>query len=488
MRSLGVSADGQIVDFGFQVWGEIPARFDAAKLALKLGPSADKVTAAPRQDGLPVAGWKNTTAPTLAGRRLPLAPYEISRALAIAPDGKSFVLGTEWWLRAFDTDGKQRWRIPVPGVAWAVNISGDGRLVVAALGDGTIRWYRLDNGQELLAFFLLTDRSNWVAWTPEGYYAATSGARGILKWQVNRGWDQAAETFPVEDIPGSFRPEIIKRVLQEGDIIRALGLAENERHREEVRKVTGGTPGAKLHVLTVGIDDYGAKSALSLKHAAADARDVLAALKGEKGGYYADVLGKSLQNREAKRIDIRQALADMAVLMQNSTGNDTAVIALAAHGVKIGDDFYLMTHGVDTSSDVAMQDSALSGADLAKELVKLSEKGRVVVLIDTCRSGAMPGAVTDAQAISKRLAVNNRILVLTASAADESARESDKLGHGVFSFAAMEAFDKADTDRNGVITASEFVHYVKSRVQGIGGQEPQVQMNFDGNLFSARLR
>jgi hypothetical protein len=37
--------------------------------------------------------------------------------------------------------------------------SRDGRIVVAAYDDGTIRWHRLDDGRELLAFMVLSDRS-----------------------------------------------------------------------------------------------------------------------------------------------------------------------------------------------------------------------------------------------------------------------------------------------------------------------------------------
>ena len=61
----------------------------------------------------------------------------MSRCLAIAEDRSRFVLGTEWHLRLFDPEGKELWQKPVPGVAWAVNLSADGRFVVAALGDGT---------------------------------------------------------------------------------------------------------------------------------------------------------------------------------------------------------------------------------------------------------------------------------------------------------------------------------------------------------------
>src|SRR6201987_1788169 len=93
-----------------------------------------------------------------------------------------------------------------PGPAWAVNIPGDGRLVVAAYGDGTIRWHRMDNGAELLAFMPLADRTNWVASTPEGVYAATARPQGVLRWHVNRGWDAPADSVAIADIPGSYRP------------------------------------------------------------------------------------------------------------------------------------------------------------------------------------------------------------------------------------------------------------------------------------------
>jgi hypothetical protein len=54
------------------------------------------------------------------------------------PDNNGFVLGTEWYLRLFDKEEQEiikgKWPIPVPGVAWNVNVSQDGKLVVAAFG------------------------------------------------------------------------------------------------------------------------------------------------------------------------------------------------------------------------------------------------------------------------------------------------------------------------------------------------------------------
>src|SRR5262249_33264129 len=168
--TLAVSSDGTVVDFGFKQWGKEPLRFDLRALKLSSDPPADHQTMQAKEAGLAVEGWRNGHHPTLDGKPINLQRYENSQSLAIHPDGGRFVLGADWNLRAIDAKGVDLWTRDVPGVVWAVNISGDGRLVVAAYGDGTIRWHRMDDGRELLALFVLADKQNWVAWTPEGFY------------------------------------------------------------------------------------------------------------------------------------------------------------------------------------------------------------------------------------------------------------------------------------------------------------------------------
>jgi WD40 repeat protein len=278
---LAVSADGTIVDFGFELRGESPLRFDLRALKLSRDPLRDHQTIPAKQAGLDVKGWRNGPSPTLDGKPIELERFEHSRSLAIHPDGSRFVLGANWNLRAIDAKGQRLWRRDVPGTAWGVNITGDGRLVVAAYGDGTIRWHRMDDGRELLALYVLSDKQNWVAWTPEGFYGATPGAFGVLQWQVNRGLDAAADTVPVSEIPRSRRPDVLALVLQEMEIIRALGIADLKALRRDVQIATGSkkAPGARLHVLTIGISDYGEKAKeLRLKFADRDARDVASAL------------------------------------------------------------------------------------------------------------------------------------------------------------------------------------------------------------------
>jgi hypothetical protein len=114
--------------------------------------------------------------------------------------------------------------------AWAVNVTGDGRLVVAAYGDGTIRWHRLSDGEELLALYPHADRERWVLWTPRGHYAASPGGEDLIGWQVNRGWDEAPEFYSASRFRDRFhRPDVVALVLQELDADKALARADRRR-------------------------------------------------------------------------------------------------------------------------------------------------------------------------------------------------------------------------------------------------------------------
>jgi WD40 repeat protein len=171
LKTLLMSSDGARVGFEHRGYGRasgVPARFDLRGRQLELDAGADSALSAARTDGLAVEGWEDTDQPRLASKPLALEPYETSRSIAIAPDANSFILGSEWGLNRFDRSGELDWRIQAPAVVWAVNMTQDGRIALAAFRDGSIRWHRMDEGAELLAVFPHSDRKRWVAWTPLG--------------------------------------------------------------------------------------------------------------------------------------------------------------------------------------------------------------------------------------------------------------------------------------------------------------------------------
>lgn len=179
-----------------------------------------------------ITEWQDSPSPQLNGRPLALQPGEVSRSVAIAPDQESFLLGTESRLRCFARDGTPRWRISIPGIAWNVTISKNGRLAVAALGDGTIRWYRLQDGQELLALYPHTDRKRWIIWTPKGYFDANEGAEELIGWHLNRGSNREADFYDASHFFEQFyHPELVARVMQttEADTAALQYFGQQER-------------------------------------------------------------------------------------------------------------------------------------------------------------------------------------------------------------------------------------------------------------------
>ncbi len=230
-----VSPDGGAVQFGYEPFGKSPARFTVPARFLDTDPGTAGSLAPPRTtaSGLTVTDWENRKDPKINGRPLKFEQNETSRSLAFAPYGEGFLLGTEWWIRAYDRSGNERWKVPTPGITWGVNIAGDVRVAVAAFGDGTIRWYRMTDGKELLAFFPHKDRKRWVMWTPGGYYDASPGGEELIGWHLNQGKDQAADFFPASRFRSTYyRPDVTAKILETQDEKEALRLANEESGRK----------------------------------------------------------------------------------------------------------------------------------------------------------------------------------------------------------------------------------------------------------------
>ena len=225
---LLVSADGSSLAFGQYSGGRSDLLLSVADRSFKAG-GASAGLAPPVADApqLKVTQWRNGMTPLLNDAPLALDQYETARSLALAPDRDSFLLGTDWNLRCFDREGKQLWRVAAPGNTWQVNVAGNGKIAVAAFGDGTIRWFRMSDGRELLAFFPHADRKRWVLWTPSGFYDAAVGGEELAGWHLNNGAVQVADFFPVSRFRSVYcRPDVINRVLSMLDEAEAAKAAD----------------------------------------------------------------------------------------------------------------------------------------------------------------------------------------------------------------------------------------------------------------------
>jgi hypothetical protein len=115
-----------------------------------------------------------------------------------------------------------------------LNVSGDGKVFVAGFGDGTIRWFRVSDGAELMAFFPHADRKRWVLWTPSGYYDASPGGEDLIGWHINNGGSDAADFFPASRFRSTYyRPDVVAKLLATRDEAEAVRRANLESGRKQ---------------------------------------------------------------------------------------------------------------------------------------------------------------------------------------------------------------------------------------------------------------
>lgn len=157
-----------------------------------------------------VSNWRGQSHPEFNGIPLALDPREISRSATLSSDASAVYLGTDWYLRRYDRSGRHVWKTAVTEPAWAVTQSGDGRWLLAAHSDGTIRWYRTSDGSEQLALFVHRDARRWVMWTPQGYYDASPGGEDLAGWQVNADAEAAPYYFSASRLRSAlYKPQVI---------------------------------------------------------------------------------------------------------------------------------------------------------------------------------------------------------------------------------------------------------------------------------------
>ncbi|MGC2221609.1 MAG: caspase family protein [Methylocella sp.] len=222
-------------------------RFTLGQRRVEIDPPADAKLLAPitQAPGLAVTDWKDSNTPAVNGTPIKLYPGEIARSVAIVPGTQQFVLGAQWSVRLFDQPGYELWPkpLPGPGIAWGVNVTGDGRLVVVLYDDGTIHWLRLSDGKELLALFIHPDGKRRVAWTPQGYYDASVGGDELIGWHVNHGYDHVPDFYPVSQFRDQFnRPDIVALVLSTLDADEAVQRASAVSGRKAAVAVADSLP------------------------------------------------------------------------------------------------------------------------------------------------------------------------------------------------------------------------------------------------------
>ena len=154
------------------------------------------------------------------------------RSLTLTPDGQTVISGAgNGVITSYDVASGEQVNgfTGHTGDVWAVAPSPDGRFLVSGSDDQTVRLWEIASGKLLLTIFPAAD-SEWVAWTPAGYYTASLNGDQLMGWQMNQGEDRLALYYPAERFAGRFRkPRVVAHYLATGgDLAQAIRLANRE--------------------------------------------------------------------------------------------------------------------------------------------------------------------------------------------------------------------------------------------------------------------
>ncbi|MEO1251975.1 MAG: caspase family protein [Pseudomonadota bacterium] len=177
-----------------------------------------------QHDLVSIDDWSENESPTCDGNPFvdSFHTEEEFLSLAFSRSSKGFVLGSERAIRRFSETCEHIWTVPAAARVTQINIADERDIVVAALSDGTIRWYDLDDGEERLAVMSVSSNGNlkWISWTPAGYYDASAGAEDLIGWQINQSARREALFYPASRFRSLFnRPEYVRDSLSDGDDI-----------------------------------------------------------------------------------------------------------------------------------------------------------------------------------------------------------------------------------------------------------------------------
>jgi len=185
---------------------------------------------------------------------------------------------------------------------------------------------------------------------------------------------------------------------------------------------------------------------------------------------YSDVIVTPALDTDATAAGLEKIIDRLAGEIQP---RDTFILFAAAHGASENGRFYLIPQDFQSGPD-ALAQRAIGQDRLQDWLARIKAK-KALVLLDTCESGALVAGYrksrTDeaaSEAAVGRLHEATGRPVLTAAAYDQTAygASSARLGegHGLFTWALLDALHHGDIDGNGSIDLIEIVAHVQKRV------------------------
>jgi WD40 repeat protein/uncharacterized caspase-like protein len=315
--------------------------------------------------------------------------------------------------------------------------------------------------------------------TIEATIADQGGGIGKVEWRVNgitlgiesRGFER------VENSPlASGKTETVTRTLAllPGDnkvevvAYNAKSLIASEPVQITVKwdgEKTATLP--KLFVLAVGVNDY-YDSRLRLSYAVPDATAIAEGFRKAGTGLYAAVDVTTVLDADVTISNLDKVFVEVGNKVQP---RDVFVFFLAGHGKTKNGRYYFLPRDFRYEGEDSIENTGMDQDKFQAWFAKIPAR-KSILLYDTCESGSLTGTKARGSDIDERLGALNRMTratgrtFLTATTDDAPALEGYH-GHGVFTYAILDALDHADANKNGLIEVSELADYIDQKVPDI---------------------
>ncbi|QPC95077.1 hypothetical protein GA829_09745 [Mesorhizobium sp. INR15] len=270
--------------------------------------------------------------------------------------------------------------------------------------------------------------------------------------------------------------------------IRITGINEygylTERSVEALAKKTEKAENkGKLYVAVIGVDKYPfltdacSGHACDLRYPVDDATEFLKVISEKSAPLFSSMESLVLVNREAldeapdkakqtytiasadgiMEPDSHTIDGQLADFLDKPGEHDTTIIFVAGHGINIDEDYYFIpTDGRKQDAERWKRSSLVDWSDIQKSVERA--KGMRFMLLDTCHA---------ANAFNPRLekdAQDARIVVFSATAANNTAAELPELGHGVFTYSILEGLRGQAKTSDGGVTLFGLADYISREV------------------------
>lgn len=339
----------------------------------------------------------------------------------------------------------------------------------------------------------------------EAEVSDTGGGIGRMEWRVNgltlgvhtkRGFERVAEDAANAD--GKSITVSQNLWLEPGkNTIEVVAYNAKNLIASEPAKITVTWDGQssktppRLHVLAVGVNDYW-DSRLRLAHAVTDARAISTALRQAGGDLYETVSVTNLVDDEVKAEQLEAAFKKLG---QEVRPRDVFLFFLAGHGKTVDGKYYFIPQDFRYTDETSIVDKGIGQDQWQRWFSRIAAR-KSLLLYDTCESGSLTGdriltrSIERIAALEKLTRAMGRT-VLSAATDEAPALEGYK-GHGVFTYALLDALNRSDTNKNDLIEITELAGHVDARVPEIShkafGFRQVPQMKIVGSNFPLAKR